>query len=116
MNDKGSSVSFSSNRDETDRIEKILLDWLLVSFVFFVAGVMLGDVTSYGHIFALFAFAITIYLLIITIVDYSSERKRLIEQGIQPTARSDLLAVGAILSIILTLWIMIRILREKIIY
>ena len=102
------------DRNETDRLEKILLDWLLVAFVFFVAGIMLKHTTSWGYYFSLIVFAITILFLLITVVDYFKERQELMLKGIQPTVRSDILAIGAVLSILLTIWIINRILREEI--
>ena len=104
------------SRDETDRLERILLDWILISFVFFAVGILLKNMTSWGYYFSLIAFIIAIYLLLITVVDYYNERKRFIIKGIEPVVRSDLLAIGVILSILLTIWIISIIFREKILH
>ena len=91
-------------RRETDRLESVVIQWLFVAFLFFVVK----TVTWRARILSLIASSIAIYLLIVIVIYYLVERGNLQKRGIQPALRTDLLILGVIGAIGLSLWVLYR--------
>jgi len=92
--------------------EDNLSGWVRNSFIFFVAGIGLHVFTKEGHAFALIAFALTIYLLIVTLYEYWQERQYINDLGLNIPKRLDLIAIALITAALLTMWILYTLIIE----
>ena len=86
------SDNFTFN--EVDRFENLLLDWIRTVAIFLVVGIALYHFTSYGKVFALTSFLITIVLVTTLIVDYILRRQEITSKGHEVRLALDILAAS----------------------
>lgn len=94
-----------SDPNELEKFESLLLDWVRVVLIFFIAGIALYHFTIDGKNYALMAFLITIIMVTTLIVDYILQRNELTNKGHKIRLSLDIIIISMILGLALILWI-----------
>lgn len=106
----------NKNNDSGDPVQQLednFNNWIDVSFIFFISGVALDRFGKYGHLTSTLAFIIVLYFLGITILEYLTQRNKLIDKGYEIPARLDLFLFGMIAAAIFVIWLIVAVIEEK---
>ena len=103
------SLLDDTNKETKKELEQTLINWLFVSGVFAVASLSLYNLhieylnQNFSIYLSIIALIVTLFLLIVSFVDYMIIRNKLTSRGIFPEFRSDALAGAIFISIFLFL-------------
>lgn len=92
-------------------LERDILNYVIITGIFFVAGTTLFNFTSSGRIFSIVSFLIAFLLLITIITYYFTERKKIKEKGGKPRIVTDIfvsifIAVAVLIfMVLLQIWL-----------
>lgn len=98
--------------EEVQQLEDNFLAWITAASIFLAIGVVIKSYENYGNYYFIIFFSIGIGLLIVTVSDYLTERKRLTEKGLKVFPRLDQLFYLILLTIIVCIVITIIVFRE----
>lgn len=97
-------MSVDRERQESDRLESILLSWITAASVFFLAGITLSSKENIRNVISICMFGVTIYMFSVALLSYYNERISLLNQGIVVDQRVDLLSLSIVLAIPILIW------------
>lgn len=94
------------NREESERLEGIVLNWIIAAAVFVLTGVALAYNRKIGKAVSLLMFSISVFLLLLISFEYKSEKDALSKEGILLNPRVDILVFSLYAAIAIILWFM----------
>ena len=92
-------------RDEIDRIENYIIDWMTVASIFLAAAIITRASEKFTPYYSVLFFSITIAILTSTAVEYLEDRNILSSVGIGIFARLDFFFIIIVVLIIVLLYI-----------
>ncbi len=92
-------------RDEIDRIENYIIDWMTVAAIFLAAAIITRASAKFTPYYSILFFSITIAILVSTAVEYLEDRNILASVGIGIFGRLDFFFVIIVILIIVALYI-----------
>jgi len=90
---------------ELELYEELLLDWMRMATIFFIAGIALYHFTTKGKPYTLIAFGLSITLIITMVIDSIIRRKDLKQRGLHPRLALDIIILVMIIALLLVIWI-----------
>ena len=94
-------------------LDDLLMDYVRVAGIFFVAGIALFNFTNMGKMFSIFSLLIAFVLVVAAVIDYYVERNRIAKLGYSPRKLIDVLAVVMIGIAFLIIWVMFQVLHTE---
>lgn len=95
-----------NNTEEVGSIlESNFLNWVGAIGIFLIVGVALFNFTQKGKTFSILTYLIALFLIVVLLVDYYTERNKQIKKGNDVRVALDLLSFGIIATGLLVAWI-----------
>lgn len=86
-------------------LDDLLLSYIRITGIFFVAGIALFNFTKLGKHFSIISLFIALILLLAMLIEYHLERSRIKKLGFYPRKISDVLSFIIIAIIIFIIWV-----------